>query len=59
MLADKANSEKRGGQTATLPKIISFTNKDTYVIEEFVLDVDSAGKDSVEAAKALIASLTI
>ena len=49
---------KKGSQTATLPKIISCINKDTYVIEEFVLDVDSAVENSVKADKALIAPRT-
>ena len=57
ILADKANSSKKGAQTATLPKIISFTNKTTHKIEEFILDTDAAGEDSVEVAKALISSL--
>ena len=57
LLADKANSDKKGAQSATLPKIMAFTNKETYTIQEFILDCDASGEDSTEVAKAIISSL--
>ena len=57
LLAEKANSDKKGAQSATLPKIIAFTNNETYTIEEFILDYDASGEDSTEVAKVIILSL--
>ena len=57
LLADKANSGKKGSQSATLPKIISFTNAETHRIEEFLLDVNSSGENSEAVANAIIHAL--
>ena len=59
ILADKANSAKKGSQTATLPKIIAYTNPKTHHIEEFLLDCNASGEDSAEVAKSIIQSLKI
>ena len=53
-MTDKQNSKKKGSLTATLPKILSFTNKDTHLIEEFLLDCNSSGECSEEVARAII-----
>ena len=53
LIADKANSDKKGARSATFPKMISYTNPSSFVIEEFLLDCDSAGNSSEDAAKAL------
>ena len=58
LLADKAKSGKKGSQSATLPKINSFTNPDTRHIEKFLLDVNSAGENSEAVAGAIIHALT-
>ena len=51
VIADKANSEKKGATSASFPKMLAWTNKTTLLIETFLLDADSAGNDTKSAAK--------
>lgn len=57
LIADKANSDKRGGTEATFPKLFAFYNPEKNKVEEFLIDCDSAGNSSDEAARAIKHSL--
>ena len=58
LLADNANSEKKGALTATLPRILVFTDVDTRCIQEFMIDVNAAGEDSDDVTKAHVGSFS-
>ena len=53
LIANKANSDKKGARSATFPKMIAYTNPSSFVIEEFLLDCDSVGNFSKDASKGL------
>ena len=57
LAADKANSEKADAKTATFPKQLSFVDKDSYKILEFLLDVDASRSMSADIAEAIKQSL--
>ena len=59
IMVDKANSAKKGSLTATLPKIIAYTNIDTHHIEEFLLDCNYSGEFLEEVARAIIHAITM
>ena len=47
---DKANTGKKGSNFSTMPKVLSYYNPQTGRIEEYLMDVDSAGESSRDAA---------
>ena len=54
---DKANSEKAGAKSATFPKMLSFVERSTGEVYEFLLDCDACGSASENAAAAIEHSL--
>ena len=57
LLCDKANSEKKGAKIASFPKLLVLVDPDSGEIVELLLDCDSAGSSSAEAAKAIAHSM--
>ena len=53
LIADKANSDKRGGSESTFPIFFALFNPNANTVEEFLIDCDAAGESSDKRARAI------